>query len=135
MKLITKILVAVLIITAIVPIKMGTLCLFQQAQALEFFNLLQLSSDVEKLLVVLGCFIMATVIFQILAIVWLVRGNTEGFSLSAVVGIISIGRGVMMCILLQNSTHIRMSAIPMVFGSIILVLALIAARQQKLVED
>ena len=132
MKLTVKLLLAVLVITAIVPVTMGIFCLFRQAQALKFFNLAQLSTDVEKLLVVLGCFILATAIFQLLAIFWLIKGKVEGFSLSGIVGIVSIGRGIMLFILLQNSSNIGLSALPMVFGGLILLLALLAIRQQKM---
>jgi hypothetical protein len=131
MKFLTKIVIAVLIVTALVPLKMGLLCLFQPGQAAVFFNLAQLSADVEKLLAVLGCFILATAAFQVLAITWLIMGNSHGFSLSAVVGVISVGRGIMMCILLQNSSNLSFSAFPLVFGTLILTLTLIAGKQQK----
>lgn len=131
MKFLTRILIAALVVTAFVPLKMGMLCLFQPAQGAAFFNLGQLSADMEKLFVVLGCFILATAAFQVLAITWLILGNNDGFSLSAVVGVISLGRGIMMCVLLQNSSNLGLSAFPLVFGTLILTLTFMAGKRQK----
>jgi len=129
----TKLLIGVLGLTALIPIKLGLICLFSQTNALEFFVMQTLTPDSQKLLIVLGCFVLATVVIQVLALTWLFKGRTEGFSLSIFVGLINIGRGILMFFLLetQSSNDLRISVAPIVIGTIILILTIIASKKQK----
>jgi len=132
MKTITKVLIGVLGITSLVPIKLGWICLFNHSGAAEFFAITTLTPDVERLFTVLGCFVLATVVVQLLALVWIVRQYAYGFSLAMIVGIISMGRGACMLFLfgMQDSNSTRISTAPLVIGAFILILSVIARGKQ-----
>ena len=134
MKLFTKTLILFLGLTVLIPAKLGLLCLFGTTDALAFFSLQSLHPDAGKLLVVLGGFVLAMVVFQLLAIIWLIKAKAEGFVISTAIGIISIGRGLLMLALLPSHTtnDMRISISPIVIGAFILILTAVAIRKEKL---
>lgn len=137
MKPITKILIVILCLITLIPIKWGMFCWFSQSDTCGFFGLKTLNPDIEKLFFLLGGFVLGsfaliTAVFQILAIVWIYKGKAEGFFFSTLVGCISIVRGIVMFTLLEpNATNdIRMSALPIIVGSVIIVLTVVASRKE-----
>jgi hypothetical protein len=132
MKGFTKILIAVLLITTLIPICIGILCLFDQPGALQFFSLDFLSPESEKLLFVLGGFMLATAVLPILAIVWLSKQKPGGFTLAYIVGFIAFGRGVMTMgnFYRQDVVDTKLIATPLAIGALVLIITLIASRQQ-----
>lgn len=139
MKTVTKILITILGLITLIPIKWGMFCWFNQSDTCVLFGFKTLNPDVEKLFVllggfVLGSFVLITAILQILAIVWIIKGKAEGFFISTLVGCISIGRGIVMFILLQsNATNdVRMSVLPIIVGSIIIALTMVASKKEIL---
>lgn len=133
MKLITKALIAILLLTAFIPTKIGMLCLFSPEKAVAFFGLQELNPDIEKLLLILGCFVLTVVAFQVVAVIWLLKGKQNAISLSALVGVISIGRGILAFILFNshNINDTRISMVPVVIGTLILVLSIVASKQNR----
>ncbi len=135
MKPLTKILIAILVLTAIVPFKLALLCIMNPGDAISFFDIATVTPEIEKLLIVTGCFVLATVAFQLVAAWWLVTGKAAGFDLAVFTGCIAIGRGALMLLLLKShdSNDIRISIVPIVFGTLILVFSIIAAKRHSAV--
>jgi hypothetical protein len=131
MKSPTKILIAILAITSLIPLKVGILCLFDQSKALQFFGLESLSADLEKIFFVLGGFVLASIVMPILSILWLIKRKTEGFILAYIVGFVAFIRGILT--LLNFNTHkiddTRLTVTPLVIGFLILMLTFIASKQ------
>ena len=131
MKTYTKFLNVILVFTTLIPLTLGVLCLFDPPGALEFFGLKSLNSDSKKILIVLGGFVLASTILPILAVLWLIKGNAEGFTLAYLVGFIGVIRGLLM-LLDFNSNNISgatLAATPIVIGLVILLLTYFASRQ------
>jgi hypothetical protein len=132
MKSLTKILVVILAITSLIPLKVGILCLFDQSNALKFFGLELLSPDLEKILFVLGGFVLASIVMPILSIVWLIKGKTEGFTLAYIVGFIAFARGILTLINFDSYKidGTRLTVTPIVIGFLISIVTLIASKQR-----
>lgn len=132
MKIFTKILIALLALTTLIPFMVASMCLFNQTKALEFFDAEMLSADLEKVLFVLGGFILATAILPILAIVWLIKRKTDGYVLAYVAGFIALGRGLLT--LFYFNTHgidnTKLTMTPIVIGVILLLFSYLAAKQE-----
>ncbi len=130
MKPITKILIVVLSITALVPLKLAILCLFSQADALEFFNMEKTSPDIEKLLIILGGLVLAMLVLHVMTITWLLKRKTEGFALSYLSGGINLGRGLLMMFLFNANgiSDTRLYAAPGVIGAVIILLTIFAKK-------
>lgn len=139
MRTITRILILILVFTALVPIKLGVQCLFSPSDALAFFNIPLNDPGLitEKLLIVLGGYVLAMVTVQILAIVWLIQKKPAGFTLSFLLGILSIGRGLIIMGLfgLGDSLEMRISLSPIVFGILIMVFSLVARKATEPEEE
>jgi len=133
MKSVTRILIAVLVITSLIPIKIGMLCFFDQSKALEFFGMELLSQDVEKIFFVLGGFMLASIALPVLSIVWLIRQKEEGYVLAYITGLVSFIRGALT--LFNFSTHnlgeTKLIATPMVIGFVIVMLTYVALNQHR----
>lgn len=110
------------------------LTLHDHANAVEFFGLQSLSPDMEKIFLVLGAFILASMVMPVLAIVWLIKGKSEGFVLSYIVGVIAFARGVLTLINFERHgiAGARLSVTPMIVGFIILMITFIAAKQRAI---
>ena len=132
MKSLTIILIAILAITSLIPLKIGILCLYDQATAVEFFALESLTNDLKKLLFVLGGFILASIAMPILSIIFLIKRRAGGIILAYVVGFVAFIRGIL-TFFNFNSHQIegtRLTATPIVIGIIILMLTFMTSKQQ-----
>jgi len=131
MKSLTKILIAILAITNLIPLKVGILCLFDQSKALQFFGLESPSTDLSKIFLVLGGFVLASIVMPILSILWLIKRKAEGFILAYVVGFVAFMRGILT--LLNFNIHkiddTWLTVTPIVIGFLILMLTFIASKQ------
>ncbi|MEP7196057.1 MAG: hypothetical protein ABI851_06015 [Saprospiraceae bacterium] len=121
---------ALLKFSAFIPIKLAWLCLFNQKGGIEFFNLSALTPDLEKLFIVLGGFISAILVIQILCIIWIYQRKIEAYTLSLFIGSITIGRGLMMLVFfhIHHISEIIIILTPILIGMLILVLTLIARK-------
>ena len=137
MKPVTKILIGVLGLITLMPIRLGIQSWFGQSSLSEFFEFTTQTPDLNKLFIVAGGFVLTLAIFQILAIVWIVKGKAEGFFMAALVGYASIIRGIIMIFLLgiKSNNNIVISVIPIVIGLLIAVLANLAGEKEKLTLD
>lgn len=133
MKPVTKILIGILLLITLIPIRLGLQSWFGQASLSEFFGFATPTPDLEKLFIVTGGFVLTLAVFQILAIMWLVKGKKDGFILAAIVGYTSIIRGIIMFFLLgmKTTNDIVISVIPIVIGLLIAVLANLAREKEK----
>ncbi|MFT3911521.1 MAG: hypothetical protein QM737_19005 [Ferruginibacter sp.] len=132
MKILTKLLVAMLAITSLIPVKLGMLCLFDQQGAAEFFDVKSVSPGIEKIFFVLGGFVLATLVIPVLSIIWLIKRKNEGFVLAYLTGFISLARGMLMLINF-NSNKIdgtRITVTPIIIGFVILLLTFVAGKQE-----
>jgi hypothetical protein len=131
MKPLTKVLVALLVLTTLIPFYIGILCLFNQPKAIEFFSLESQSRDIQKILFVLGGFMLATIVLPIIAIKYLVGHKSEGFVLSLVVGAIALLRGLLTAINFTSADIVdgRLSVTPIVIG-VVIIAATLTARSQ-----
>lgn len=134
MKTATKILIGVLSLITLIPVRLGIQSWFGQSSLSEFFGFTTRNPDLEKLFIVAGGFVLTLAVFQILAIIWLIKGKAEGFFMAAIVGYTSIARGIIMISLLgaKTTNNIVISVIPIVIGLIIAVLANVAGEKEKL---
>lgn len=134
MKPVTKILIGVLGLITLIPIRLGIQSWFGQSSLSDFFGFTTQSPDLEKLFVVAGGFVLTLAVFQILAIVWIIKGKAEGFFMAAIVGYTSVIRGVIMFALLgiESTNNIVISIIPIVIGMLIAILANLASEKEKL---
>lgn len=137
MKPVTKILIGVLGLITLIPIRLGLQSWFGQSSLSEFFGFTTQSPDLEKLFIVTGGFVLTLAVFQILAIMWLIKGKKDGFILAAIVGYTSIIRGAIMFFLLgmKTTNDIVISVIPIVIGLLIAVLANLAREKEKGVQQ
>lgn len=135
MKPVTKILIGVLGLITLIPIRLGIQSWFGQSSLSEFFGFTTQNPDLEKLFIVAGGFVLTLAVFQILAIIWLVKGKVEGFIMAALVGYTSVIRGVIMFVLLGTETtnNIVISFVPIVIGLLIAILANLAREKENLV--
>ena len=131
MKATTKTLILFLSLTSLILLKIGAQCLFSQNNALQFFGVESMNADLEKIFIVFGGFIWATLAVQILTIIWLGKGKDEGYTLSFLVGIFTIGRALLNLVLFNSHQIIdsRLSIVPGVIGVIIIILTILAKRQ------
>lgn len=134
MKPVTKILIGVLGLITLIPIRLGIQSWFGQSSLSEFFGFTTQSPDLDKLFVITGGFVLILAVFQILAIVWIVKGKPEGFFMAALIGYASIIRGIIMFALLGTETNNNfvISVIPIVIGLLIAILANLANEKEKL---
>lgn len=134
MKLVTKILIGVLGLITLIPLRLGIQGWFGSSSLSDFFGFTALTPDLEKLFIVAGGFVLTLAIFQILAIVWIVQRKAEGFFMSAIVGYTSIIRGVIMLLLLgaETTNNILISVLPIIVGSLIVILTRVASKKEKL---
>jgi hypothetical protein len=134
MKPVTKILIGVLGLITLIPIRLGIQSWFGQSSLSEFFGFTTQSPDLDKLFVITGGFVLILAVFQILAIVWIVKGKAEGFFMAALIGYASIVRGIIMFALLGTETNNNfvISVIPIVIGLLIAILANLAGEKEKL---
>ena len=134
MKPVTKILIGVLGFITLIPIRLGIQSWFGQSSLSEFFGFTTQSPDLDKLFVITGGFVLILAVFQILAIVWIVKGKPEGFFMAALIGYASIIRGIIMFALLGTETNNNfvISVIPIVIGLLIAILANLANEKEKL---
>ncbi|HTE27166.1 hypothetical protein [Flavitalea sp.] len=132
MKIFTKILIGVLIVTTLIPIYIGILCLIDQSDALQFFSVKSLSADLEKLFFVLGGFMLASAVMPVLAIVWIIKRKTQGFTLAYIVGFIAFARGILTMINfnVHNIVDNKLTATPLAIGALILIITFIATRKE-----
>lgn len=137
MKPVTKILIGVLGLITLIPLRLGLSSWFDQSAMCEFFGFERNTPDLDKLFVITGGFVLMLAIFQILAIIWIVKRKVEGFFMAALVGYASVIRGVIMLALLgiESNNNIVISAIPIVIGLLIAVLANLASEKEKLTLD
>jgi hypothetical protein len=133
MKPFTKVLLGLLVLTSLIPFYIGILCLFNQPKAIEFFTLESQSRDIQKILFVLGGFMLATIVLPIIAIKYLVDNKSEGFTLSLVVGAIALLRGLLTAINFSGADIVdgRLSVTPIVIGVLIIVATLLARNQHR----
>lgn len=131
MKFISKTLAAVLLILSIITFKIGFTCIQSGNGIIEFFNLSVLNKDIVKLGIVTSGLAFGMVLLQVLAIVWILRNNTSGYTLSMLVGIITLGRGLILyfayAVYYDDGT--RMSIAPMVIGTVICLLTIFAKKE------
>lgn len=134
MKPVTKILIGVLGFITLIPIRLGIQSWFGQSSLSGFFGFKTQSPDLDKLFVVTGGFVLTLALFQILAIVWVVKGKAEGFFMAALVGYTSVIRGVIMFFLLDEKTpnNVIISFMPIVIGILIVILTGVASEKEKL---
>ena len=130
----TKILNVILVFTTLIPLTVGMLCLFDPPGALEFFGLKSLNIESKKVLIVLGGFVLATAVLPIVAVVWLIKGKEEGYTMAYIVGVIGMARGILMLpvIDLHDISDATLALTPIVIGCIIVLLTFIAGRQHRL---
>lgn len=134
MKPVTKILIGVLGLITLIPIRLGIQSWFGQSSLSDFFGFTTQTPDLEKLFIVAGGFVLTLAVFQILAIVWIVKRKAEGFFMAAIVGYTSIIRGIIMFALLgiESTNNIVISVMPIVIGLLIAILANLAGEKEKL---
>jgi hypothetical protein len=107
--------------------------LFNQPKAIEFFSLESQSRDIQKILFVLGGFMLATIALPIIAIKYLLDHKSEGFTLSLVVGAIAFLRGLLTAINFSGADIVdgRLSVTPIVIGVVIIVATQLARNQHR----
>ena len=131
MKSFTKVLIAILILTSLVPIMVGISCFFNKESVLELFGVAALTADLEKVFPVLGSFMLASVAMPILAIAWLIKRKDEGYVLAYLVGFVTFARGIL--IFLDFNSHqiegTKLTLTPLVMGVLILLATFFASRQ------
>lgn len=134
MKPVTRILIGVLGLITLIPLRLGIQSWFGQTSLSEFFGFTTQNSDLNKLFIVTGGFVLMLAVFQILSIIWIINRKPEGFFMAAIVGYTSVLRGIIMLLLLGVDTinNIVISAIPIVIGLLIAVLANLANEKEKL---
>ena len=131
MRSLTKILIAILLITSLIPVAVAVFCLFDHTKALEFFGLQIRSADLEKIFFVLAGFVLSTVVIPVLAVIWLIKGRPGGITLAYLAGFIALARGILTLIKFNshNIHDTKLSATPIAIGLLILLLTFIASRQ------
>jgi len=131
MKTMTKILVAALVITSIIPFMMSMLCLFNHEAALQFFVMTSLNADLQQAFLLLGGFALTFTVFPMMAVIWLSSGKREGLILSYVVSAVYLFRGALMFV--TFSTYgMKSYTIPFVamgIGILLLLLSLMSSRE------
>ncbi|SEP84892.1 hypothetical protein [Flavobacterium urocaniciphilum] len=134
MKPVTRILIGVLGLITLIPLRLGIQSWFGQSSLSEFFGFTSQNSDLNKLFIVTGGYVLMLAVFQILSIIWIINRKPEGFFMAAIVGYTSVLRGIIMLLLLGVDTinNIVISAIPIVIGLLIAVLANLANEKEKL---
>lgn len=134
MKPVTRILIGVLGLITLIPLRLGIQSWFGQSSLREFFGFTTQNSDLDKLFVVTGGFVLTLAVFQILSIIWIINRKPEGFFMAAIVGYTSVLRGIIMLLLpgVETINTMVISAIPIVFGLLIAVLANLANEKEKL---
>lgn len=125
----TKFLLAAMIPTTIIQSKLAFLCFFAPEDALHFFELTNLTADLNRLFLILGSFVALLAAIQILAMVWLVRKRKEAFALCLLIGLMTLTRGLVMFI--YEIGHVRFVIAPAVLGMVITTLSLILIFENK----
>jgi hypothetical protein len=131
MRPISKILAAALLILSIITFKIGLTCIYSGNGITELFNLSVLDKDVVKLGIVISGLAFGMVLFQVLAIIWILKNNNAGLILSLFIGIITLGRGLVLyfayAVYYDDGT--RMSIAPIIIGSAICILTIFAKKE------
>jgi hypothetical protein len=128
----TKILIAILVLTAIVPVRLAILCFISPGTAISFFEINAVTDEIELLLWMLGCFILATVAFQLFAAWLLTVGKDGGYDLAVISGCIAVARGVLMLVLMKahHSQDVRIGVVPIIFGTMILIFSVFSGKHR-----
>lgn len=131
MKITTKILIGILMLTTLIPIMISKICLFDHDKAVEFFGLSSLTADLDKILFVLGGFILASCALPVLSIVRLMQRKNDGFTLAYLVGLIGILRGLLTIVNFSSESISggRLTITPIVVGAVIVLFTFIAKKQ------
>ena len=127
MKTVTKILIAVLIISGLMPLMACVFAAFNQPMLMEMFHLTSASTpDLEKTIVILGAAMIAAALIQFLAAAWIWKGKAEGLTLSLWVSFLLISAALYMFIFFirYNINDSMLFAIDLVKGFLILALTL-----------
>ena len=132
MKLIKKILIAILIISGLMPVIACIFAAFNQPMLMEMFHLTSASTpDLEKTIAILGAAMIPGALMQFLAAGWLLKGKEEGFTLTLWGSFMLISATLYMLIFfkLHNISDSSMFAVD--FGKGILTLVLVLYARKK----
>lgn len=132
MKTITKILIAVLILSGLMPLMMGTFLLFNQLKAAEMFHIGTITPDLDKIFLIMSVMMFTIVTFHAAAVYWIVKRKAEGLSLSLLLGfIIFISAAIMLVSFKMHGINDSMFyVIDFIKGILILLLTLAARKKQ-----
>ena len=126
--MVSKILIAVLILSGIMPLMVSYFAVFNHQKIMEMFHLTAASTpDVEKSTGIIGSAYVFAAIIQFLAAIWIWKRKDEGYALSLWVSYMLIGAGLYMFIFFRLH-HFSDSyyLVDVVKGVIIVTLTLLA---------
>ena len=131
MNLVSKILIAVLILSGIMPLMASYFAIFNHQKIREMFNITAASTpDLEKSTGIIGSALIFAAVIQFLAAIWIWKRKEEGYSLSLWVGYMLIGAGLYMFIFFRLH-HISdpFYLVDLVKGAVILMLTFWARKK------
>ena len=133
MKTTTKILIAVLILSGLMPLAACYFAIFDQQKIMEMFHLTASSTpDLEKTIGIVGAALVMAAIIQFLAAAWIWKRKEEGFALSHWIGIMLISMGIYMFIFFRlHAFNDSFYIVDLVKGILILTLTIMAKRTTK----
>ena len=132
MKTIHYILVAVLIISGLIPVPIIVSCLSSQDSAAAMLNLGTLTPAIETILLINGAFMLSFVILFWVAAIWVMQRKNAGITLSLILGAITAFRGILLFSTF-NSHQLPVPFIAMIAamdGVAVIVLSLLAGKVQ-----
>lgn len=135
MKLITKVLITVLIISGLMPLMSCIFAGFNQSMLFDMFGLSsELTPDMEKVLIIVGAAISTSALFQFLAASWLIKRKQEGYALAQWVGYSLILVGLYMLVFFSmHGIGAAFYAIDLVKGALIVTLAVLGKKKTMVV--
>jgi hypothetical protein len=128
MKSSTKLLIALLSLSAFMPLTAALLGTFNHAAAADMFLKAPNSPAYTKFWIVIAACMYGYVALYGLAIKWVINGDRHGYSLSMLAGYITVGTGIFMMLALNayGINDIMLGATDIVKGILILALTRIA---------
>ena len=94
MRTFSKMLIAVLIISALLPLWVTVSLLFYQQGAIAALQISELTPDIEKIFLISGAYMLSFLLLFAVAAWWIARDNKAGLSLAFVLGVITLVRGI-----------------------------------------
>ncbi len=96
MKAFSMVLIIILMIAAVLPANVGFKLMFYPKDAALSMNISAVNEDVTRAMLVLSAYIISWVVLYALSLVWILRKKKEGMTLALFLGIVTLGRGLLL---------------------------------------